>query len=200
MSPMSATTAEAVAMPPAPGPTSVIGEIIGVDRDRIGDAHHLRDGGVFRHHGQVHALLAPSVLTDPEQLHAVAELVGPGEVLGGDRGNAFHVDGALLDLGAEGEAGQDRELLRRIMTFNVEGGVGLGVAEPLRLLQAVGKGKLLLLHARQDVIAGAVEDAVDARQRIARQALAQGLYDRDGAADPRPSRAPRRSSRQAPRA
>ena len=69
------------------------------------------------------------------------------------------------------------------MALDVEGRVGLGVAEPLRLLQAVGEGELLLLHAGQDIVAGAVENSIDARERIAGQAFAQRLHDRDGAAD-----------------
>ena len=35
----------------------------------------------------------------------------------------------------------------------------------------------------QDIVAGAVEDSVDAGERIAGQTLAQRLHDRDGAAD-----------------
>ena len=84
----------------------------------------------------------------PEQLHAVAELVGPFQVFRRDGRDALHVDGALVDLDAEGETGQDGELLRRIVALDVEGRVGLGIAEALRLLQAVGEGELLLLHAR----------------------------------------------------
>jgi len=39
---------------------------------------------------------------------------------------------------------------------------------------------LLLLHLGQDVIAGAIEDAVDARDAVAGEPLAQSLHDRDG--------------------
>ena len=42
-----------------------------------------------------------------------------------------------------------------------------------------------LLHAREDVVAGAVEDAVDARDAAAAETLAQGLHDRDAAGDRR---------------
>ena len=77
------------------------------------------------------------------------------------------------------------ELLRGVVALDVEGRIGLGVAEPLRVLQAVGERQPLLLHARQDVVAGAVEDAVDARDRIAGQRLAQRLDDRDAAGDRR---------------
>ena len=69
------------------------------------------------------------------------------------------------------------------MAFDVEGRIGLGVAEPLRVLEALGERQLLLLHAGEDVIAGAVEDAVDARERVADQAFAQRLDDRDAAGD-----------------
>src|SRR5215467_9067128 len=156
-----------------------------IDRDCIGHTHHLRDGRFLRHHGRMHALLDtfPGLKRDAEQLHAIAKLVSPLEVLGGDGRNAFDVDRALIDLGPEGEARQDRELLRCVVALDVEGGIGLGVTEPLCLLQAGSEGELLLFHARQDVVAGAVEDSVDARQRIAGQPLAQRLDDRDGAAD-----------------
>ena len=121
----------------------------------------------------------------PEQLDAIAEFVGGGEIGRRDRGNAFDIDRALIDLGAEGKARQDRELLRGVVAFDVEGRIGLGIAEPLRLLQALGERQLLLLHPRQDVIAGAVEDAVDALDRVAGQAFAQRLHDRNGGADRR---------------
>ena len=56
------------------------------------------------------------------------------------------------------------ELLRSVMTFDVEAGIGFGVTEPLRFFQAIGKAQPLLLHPGKDVIAGAVENAVDARE------------------------------------
>src|SRR6516164_2690987 len=160
-------------------------DCVDVDGDGVCHAHHLGDRGVLRDHGRMHALLYALVglYRDAQQLHAVAELGGPFEVFGRDRRNAFHVDGALIDLGAESEARQDRELLRSIMALDVEGWIGLGVTEPLRLLQAVRERELLLFHARQDVVAGAVEDSIDARERIAGQTLAQRFHDRDGAAD-----------------
>ena len=43
--------------------------------------------------------------------------------------------------------------------------------------------KLLPLHPRQNVIAGAVQDAIDALDRIAGETLAQRLDDRDAAGD-----------------
>ncbi len=82
-----------------------------------------------------------------QELDAIAELVGGGEVGRRDRGNAFDIDRALLDAGAEGKARQDRELLRGVVALDVESRIGLGIAEPLRLLQAIGERQALLLHA-----------------------------------------------------
>ena len=133
----------------------------------------------------MHALLDAVVgaLGDAEQLDAIAELVGRLEIGRRDRRNALDIDRVRIDLGAEREAGQDRELVRGVVALDVEGRIGLGIAEPLRVLQAVGERQLLPLHAREDVIAGAVEDAVDAREASCRPALAQRLDDRDAARD-----------------
>ena len=58
------------------------------------------------------------------------------------------------------------------MAFDVEGRIGLGIAEPLRVLQAFVEGQALRLHPGQDVVAGAVEDAEDAGDGIAGHRLA----------------------------
>ncbi len=122
---------------------------------------------------------------DAQQLHAIAEFVRRRQIGGRNRGNAFDIDRALVDLGAERKARQDRELLRGVVTLDIETRIGLGIAQPLRLLQAFGEGHLVLLHPREDVIAGAVQDAIDALERIAGHAFAQGFDDRNGAADRR---------------
>src|SRR5262245_26369394 len=64
---------------------------------------------------------------------------------------------------------------------DVGGWISLGIDEPLRRLPAWRKRQPLLIHARQDVVAGAVEDAVDAGNLAAAQPLAQRLHDRDAA-------------------
>ena len=160
---------------------------VGIDRDRVGDAVDLRDRRRFRHHGRVDALLdaALAACRDAEQLDAVAELVRRLQVGGGDRLDALDMDRLGVDLGAEGKAGQDGELVGGVEAADVEGRVGLGIAEALRVREAIVEGQALRLHPRQDVVAGAVEDAVDALDRIADEALAQRLDDRDAASDRR---------------
>ena len=71
--------------------------------------------------------------------------------------------------------------MRSVEAADVEGGIGLGISLRLRLLQHVGEGPALTLHQRQDVIAGAVEDAIDAADVVALQALAHHLDDGNAA-------------------
>ena len=68
-----------------------------------------------------------------------------------------------------------------IEAANVKGGIGLGIAFVLGLLQHLGEGAMFLLHLGQDVVAGAVENAVDAADLIAGQGLTQRFDDRDTA-------------------
>ena len=120
-------------------------------------------------------------LGDAEQLDPEAELVGHLQVERRDRRNAFDMNRFGVDLRAEGEAGQDGELVGGVVALDIEGRVGLGIAETLGVLQAGLEGQPLQLHAREDVVAGAVEDAVEARDGVAGERLAQRLDDRDAA-------------------
>ena len=71
--------------------------------------------------------------------------------------------------------------MRGVVALDVEGRIGFGIAQPLRVLQAGVERQPLGLHAGQDVVAGAVEDAEDARHRIAGHRLAHRLDDRNAA-------------------
>ena len=53
--------------------------------------------------------------------------------------------------------------MRRIHAIDVEGRIGLGVAQLLRVSQNLGEFPAALAHLRQDVVAGAVQDAGHAR-------------------------------------
>lgn len=97
-----------------------------------------------------------------EQLEPVTEIVSGAQIFRRDGGDTFDIHRALSNFRAESEAGENGKLLRGIVAVDVEGRVGLGIAEALRILEALGKRQALLLHPGQDVIAGAVEDAIDA--------------------------------------
>ncbi len=118
-----------------------------------------------------------------QELDAIAKLGRGVEIGERDRRNALDVNRVRIDLGTERQARQDRKLLRGVVAFDVEGRIGLGVAQTLRFTQAFVEREPVLLHAREDVIAGAVEDAVDARERVAVEPLAQRLHDRYAAGD-----------------
>src|SRR5882724_11621060 len=118
-----------------------------------------------------------------QQLDAVAEIRGCAQVFWRDGGNTFDIDRALCNLRAERKARQDRELLRGVVAVDVERRIGFGIAEPLRILQALGERQALLLHPRQDVVTGAVENAVDAIDAGRSEPFAQRLDDGNGRAD-----------------
>ncbi len=69
--------------------------------------------------------------------------------------------------------------------IHVKRRVGLGVALALGLLQNVGVAAAILGHAGEDVVAGAVEDALQREDLIGGEPLAEGADDRDAAADRR---------------
>ncbi len=84
---------------------------------------------------------------------------------------------------AEGDLRQDGQLVGGVGAVDVEGRVGLGVAAPLGLGQRLGVALALLGHARQDEVAGAVEDALQRQDLVGGQALGQGGDDRHAAGD-----------------
>src|SRR3546814_6530491 len=80
-----------------------------------------------------------------------------------------------VELRPEAERGEDRQLVRRVDAVDVEARVGLGITLGLRGGQCIGEARALALHQRQDIIAGAVQYAIDARDRIRRGAFADRL-------------------------
>ena len=94
------------------------------------------------------ALLEP-VLGRPreaQQLDAVAELVGERDVERRDVADALDMDAGEIDLGAEGDRGQQRELVRGVDAVDVEARIGLGIAQALRLGEHVGEVAAALAH------------------------------------------------------
>ena len=116
---------------------------------------------------------------DAEQLDAVAHVGGGADVGEADPLDPLDGDALEIDPGPEGERGEQRELLRRVDPAHVEGRVGLGVAEPLRLGQHRLVGRAGLLDLGQDVVAGAVHHPHHPGDGVAGEALGQGLDDGD---------------------
>ena len=78
--------------------------------------------------------------------------------------------------------GEDAGLVRGVEAVDVEGRVRLGVAELLGVGEDFVERLALVLHAREDVVARAVEDAVDLENLVAGEPLAEAADDRDAAA------------------
>ncbi len=90
-----------------------------------------------------------------------------------------------IDPRAEGQAGEDRQLVGGVDAVDVEAGIGLRIAEPLRVGEHVVEAPARLAHGRQDVVAGAVEDAVQPADTVGGEAFADRADDRHRAGDRR---------------
>ena len=122
-----------------------------------------------------------SVRCHAEQLDPVAELAGGTDIGLADIADAFHVDLFRGDAGAEGEAGEDGELVGGVVALDVEGRIGFRIAEALGVLETGVEAQPLGLHARQDIVAGAVQNAEYARHLVAGHRFTHRLDDRDAA-------------------
>src|SRR5690606_23435565 len=120
---------------------------------------------------------------DAEMLDAIAEFGRHLHVLGLDPADALGVDAAELQRNAKGDGGENGQLVGGVDALDVERRVGLGIAEALRLGERIVEALLLCAHGRQYEIPGAVDDACDAPDAVAAQALADHLDDADAAGD-----------------
>ena len=122
------------------------------------------------------------VAGDAQQLDGVAELAGLGDVLGADGTDALLVDVVGGHAGAKADGGEDGRLAGGIEAVDVGRRVGLGVALGLGVGKHVGVIGTLGVHARQDVVGGAVEDAGNGQDLVAHQVVLERADDGDTAA------------------
>jgi hypothetical protein len=102
-----------------------------------------------------------------------------------DAADALDENVRRRDLLAERQGRQQHQFRTRVEAVDIRAGIRFGVPEPLRFGDQVLHGIAALLHLREDVVAGAVEDAVQGRDAVARDSLAQDRMNRDAAADAR---------------
>ena len=182
----SETTATAVGSPPAPNPENAVSPPeLPVDDHDVPAAldppqrRRRRDqGGPHRRvqAARVGKQLGPRHLPDD-----ASQPAGVGDVDGGDRGDRLHRDVVDAHDAAESDAGEDRQLGPGVVAVDVVGRVRLGVSEPLRFRQRVPEGQARALHSGQDVVAGAVQDALNPPQAVPRHALPEPPENRDPA-------------------
>ena len=76
----------------------------------------------------------------PSSFSAVAELAGKSDVGGTHLVDARHGDAVEVGHGAEGKAGQQRQLMGGVAAADVERGIGFGITQALRLGENLRKG------------------------------------------------------------
>ena len=80
---------------------------------------------------------------------------------------------------AQSGAGQDGELGAGVEAVNVFGGIGFGETKLLRFFQRVGKRNSRAFDSRQDVVAGAVENAAELDEFVSGEAFLEAGDDGD---------------------
>ena len=147
---------------------------------RVGARDHRR---VHPHGNVLRAVGGERALADGQQLDRAAHRLGAGQVGGGDLADALAVDVGRGDPRVERQAGQDRGLRCGVEAVDVRGGIGFGVAERRGLGQRLVEARAGGVHAGQDEVGGAVDDADDPGDPVAGERLAQWPQQRDRTGD-----------------
>ena len=119
-------------------------------------------------------------LPDQPDDHVVG--LGLGDGVGGDARDTGNLDVLEGYVPVEDGVGEDDHLGGRIVSFDVVGGVGLGVAELLRFLESLLEG-LSVVHLAEDVVAGTVEDTADGGNLLPLEVLVAEVDDGHRASD-----------------
>jgi hypothetical protein len=114
-----------------------------------------------------------------QELDAIAHIGCCFDVSLGNRLNAFYVDLTEGHPRAECQTRQDREFVRSVEATHIETWISLCITARLRFLQHIVERAGLFRHCREDVVASAVEYAVDAAHLVGDQRLTQRLDDGD---------------------
>ena len=112
-----------------------------MDVDRVERAAHAGQQMARRDHRRMHPRLdrAVVILGDREQLDREAKFARVGDIGRRDTADAFGMDLRRLEQHSEGERHQQAELVRGVMAFDIERGIGLGEAVALRLGERLGE-------------------------------------------------------------
>ncbi len=107
-----------------------------------------------------------------QQSDSVAKLVGVLEVHGRDAADSFRVNVRRRDLLAECQSGKNGQFGARIVAVQVGAWIGLGITQLLRFLEHRIERGAALFYFCKDKIAGAVQDAVERGDTVARNPFA----------------------------
>src|SRR4029077_20400417 len=142
-----------------------------------GEEHGVVHAFDFRQHRTAadqpgsHRELQPrlGVLRRPHQTDRAVEPVGGMDINGPDVTDAVGGDFGNAQSPFKGHSSQDAELVARVLSIDVECGVRLGEARLLSFCQRFIKFDAPAFHLCEDVVGGAVQNAVHGTQTIARR-------------------------------
>ena len=123
----------------------------------------------------------PGAPRESEVLDSITELLGVADILRRHLGDALGIHPFEIERHAECDRGEDRELVRGVDPLDVERGIRLRVAEPLRLAEDVGECGAAFAHLGQDEVARTVDDPGDPLDPVPGEPFTQRLDDRDPA-------------------
>ena len=172
----------AVSAPPAPGPCERdLADLAPAQHDGVEAAADARERVLVRHeHGRDagrDALVGEARVR--EQLDRVAELVRERHIVVVQLVDALERHVVDVQVTVERERRQDRELGGRVGAADVLGGIGLGVAELLRLGQRVGVAPAVARHRAEHEVGRAVDDPDQLVDPGRGERLLQHAHDRD---------------------
>ncbi len=154
---------------------------IAVDRDAVQHAVDLGDGAVASapwSDGRAARCRSRCCKATPSSLMLVAKLLGRLDVGRGDRGDALERDRSRCEISVpKARLVEDGELVRGVVAVDVEGRIGLGIAERAGRRRARPRraGPHSCMRG-EDVVAGAVEDAEDARRPDCRRGSRASVF------------------------
>ncbi len=158
-----------------------------VDHHRVHHTVDVGDQAIGRDQRRVYAQLdaGGGAACHAQVLDAVAQRFGVVHVGGGQSGDAFGVGLVELQRDTECDGRQDRQLVRRVDAFNVEGRIGFCVTQRLRLGEHVFEGATLFAHLGENEVAGTVDDPRHPVDTVGGQAFTDRLDHRNAAGNRR---------------
>jgi hypothetical protein len=139
----------------------------------------------FRHHRRVNPHLNRLAILpcNCQQLDSVTQLVRVADVRRFYRSDAFSVNRLHANAIAEGNGGEDGDFVGGVVSVHIVGRVGFGEAFLLGFPQRLLKTHPVSAHAGEDVVGRAIDNADDAVNRLASEALLEGGDDGDATCD-----------------
>ena len=160
-------------------------EGMAVQVNRVQGSVHAGKRMVRRQEDRMHAGFngIPVILADGQQFQHIAHLPAEGDILGGHLRDALPVYILHLHPAVESQGAQDAQLVGRVEALDIRRGIGLGQAQPLRVLQHVLIFGAFRRHPGQDVVGRAVHNTHDLFNMVRDQRALDRVDDRDRAAD-----------------